>query len=783
MLLKYNIRIYLIAFLFVSVCSAQDFSSQWEAHFSFFNVKDVAYGADKIYAASENAIFTFDLTTQQLDEITTINGLSAEEISTIYFSEDYNLLIVGHVNGLMEIVDIADGDILKVVDILEKDNIPPNNKRINHFNEYEDSIYISTDFGVSVYSLDRLEFGDTYFIGPSGTQKVVNQTAVFQGFIYAATINGVQKADVNDANLIDFNLWPSIIGGTNWLGIEAVGDNLYATRSNRVIYNVVNDVFNALITYSTIFTDIKSFADNLIVTTEEEIFVYDSSFNQINSASINADYDTNFTSGIISPDNSIFIGTTEFGVLSPSLPNDNGFAEIYPQGPLRNNVFSITAFSNQLYTTFGDYSQFYNPSPIIREGYSRLINDEWFNVPYDSVFDARNLNAIAPNPNNLDQVFISSFQDGILEVNDGSPTIFYDDTNSGLESLILPGNPDFNSIRVSDLKFDSNGLLWSITSLVDKVLKSYDPASGQWVGYSFSDLLEPFGTLGYGDLVIDNNGTKWIGSFSVGVIGFNENGNLIKNITDELGEGNLPEDTVTALAIDDRNQLWIGTEKGLRVFFGTSTFFQDEEINTSEIIILQDGVPEELLFQQFISDIEVDGGNNKWIGTLTSGIFLFSPNGQQTIYHFTQDNSPLPSNNINDISVDETNGKVFIATDKGLVTFLSGSSSPKDGLESAFVFPNPVRPNFDITDKKVKIQDISDNVNIKITDIEGNLVAEAESRTNSRFKGYNLEIDGGTAFWNGKNLANNIVKSGVYLVMLSDLDTFETKVLKVMVIR
>ena len=62
-------------------------------------------------------------------------------------------------------------------------------------------------------------------------------------------------------------------------------------------------------------------------------------------------------------------------------------------------------------------------------------------------------------------------------------------------------------------------------------------------------------------------------------------------------------------------------------------------------------------------------------------------------------------------------------------------------------------------------------------------MAEAETRTNTRYKGYNLEIDGGTAFWNGRNLSNNVVASGVYLVMLSDLDTFETKALKIMVVR
>ena len=245
----------------------------------------------------------------------------------------------------------------------------------------------------------------------------------------------------------------------------------------------------------------------------------------------------------------------------------------------------------------------------------------------------------------------------------------------------------------------------------------------------------------------------------------------------------MPSNDIRAIKIDNRNQLWIGTDKGLRVLYNPESLFSDEGAQANEIIIVEDGIPKELLFQQWISDIEVDGSNNKWIGTISNGLFYFSENGQETIYHFTKDNSPIPSNNIIDVSVDLSKGIVYIATDKGLVSFRSGGSKPTSNLETAFVYPNPVRPTFDITDQRVKIKDISENINIKITDIEGNLVAEAQSNTNLRYKGYNLEIDGGTAFWNGKNLANNVVRSGVYLVLLSDLDTLETKVLKLMVIR
>ncbi|MCB0433014.1 MAG: ABC transporter substrate-binding protein, partial [Mangrovimonas sp.] len=234
---------------------------------------------------------------------------------------------------------------------------------------------------------------------------------------------------------------------------------------------------------------------------------------------------------------------------------------------------------------------------------------------------------------------------------------------------------------------------------------------------------------------------------------------------------------------DKRNQLWIGTIQGLRVLYNTSGFFEEENPEVSSIIIEEDGLGSELLFQQFVSSIAVDGSNNKWIGTFDTGLFYFTANGQETIYHFTKDNSPLPSNNILDLSLDSSTGVIYIATDKGLLSFFVGGSDTKDSLSNAFVYPNPVRPTFNITEEKVKIKDISDNVNIKITDIEGNLVAEAQSRTNLRYKGYNLEIDGGTAYWNGKNLANNVVASGVYLIMLTDLDNLETKILKVMVVR
>ena len=766
--------------------NAQDFSALWEGHFSYYNIKDVVKGNSKIYAASENAIFSLNTETNEIEELTTINGLSGENISTIYYSEFYELLIIGYENGLIEIAFDNDDNILTVVDIVDKPTIPPTDKRINHFNAYENVVYIATNYGISAFDLERLEFGDTYLIGNAGTQVQVKQTAIFNGSIYAACFqgNGLRKALLSNPNLIDFQNWQTISTG-DFVAVEANEDKLYTIRTNRRIYEVVNDVLSEQFLYASLPVEMQAVDGNLVVTTNNNVFVYDSGFNLISQVSVDSVFNTKYNAASIDSE-FIYMGTQDFGILKTPILNPISFEEIHPECPLRNNTFSVYSNFGSVWTTYGDFTIFYNPSPFRNYGLSHLQDDNWTNISKDSIFNSRNLNTIAINPFNPEQVFVSSFQDGILEINNNEPSILLSQTNSGLESLILPGSPNFISLRLSGLTFDANGLLWSITSLLKEPLKSFNPSNNQWRSYDFSEIINnPINdNLGFNDVVIDpSTGTKFIASFSKGVIGFNENnGNqLLKNISEE--DANLPTKSVRALAVDNRSQLWIGTHSGLRVLYNTSNFFTDDNVTTEEIIILEDGIAKELLADQFVSDIKVDGSNNKWIATIGSGIFYLSSDGQQTIFHFTTSNSPLPSNNVNDISIDNSNGTVYMATDRGLVSFRSGGSSPNEDLQSAYAYPNPVRPGFDIVEQKVKIKDISENINIKITDIEGNLVAEAQSRTNQRYSGYNLEIDGGTAFWNGKNLANNIVASGVYLVMLSDLDTFETRVLKLMIIR
>ncbi|WP_344787053.1 two-component regulator propeller domain-containing protein [Postechiella marina] len=775
--------IIILIFLLPFLQFAQDFSALWTGHYSYYNITDVVNAGNKIYAASQNAIFSYDTQTKEFNEITTVNGLSGEDISTIYYSDTYNLLVVGYENGLIEIIFNDNKNVLTVVDIAEKATINNVDKRINHINAYENIIYISTNYGISVFDLERLEFGDTYFIGNSGSQLKVSQTTIHNGFIYAACQNnsGIRKADLSNPNLIDYQNWQQISSG-NFVGVQTLNNTLYATHSNKRIYRVENDVLTRLFQYNQTPLKLITHNNSLIVTLRNAVYIYDTNFNLTHEIPVSTDFSTLYSAASIS-NNTLFIGTRDFGALKIPLSNTNTIEELHPDCPLLNTPFAITAGPNNLWLTFGDHDLFNNPYPLNSRGFSHYKNNTWTNTPYSDVFGAKNLKVTAINPFNNNQVYIGSYFSGLLEVNDEIPTFLHNETNSGLKPLVHP-NPNYIDIRISAMSFDENGNLWILNNRTENPLKVLNPSNNSWISYDLKEVI-PTTTenTGYQDIIIDSNQYKWIGSYNRGLIAFNENGGnkLIKNIAFE--DQNMPSEIILSLALDKRNQLWIGTFRGLRVLYDTANIFENDDISVNEIIIEEDGIAKELLFQQQITSIKVDGSNNKWIGTDSAGLFYLSSDGQKTIHHFTKDNSPLPSNSITDLSIDNTNGTVYIASSKGLLSFKSGGSSTQEDFETAHVYPNPVRPKFNMVDEKIKIKGLSENVNIKITDITGNLVAEAESKTNLRYKNFNLEIDGGTAYWNGKNLANNLVASGVYLIMLSDLDNFETKVLKLMVVR
>jgi hypothetical protein len=440
-----------------------------------------------------------------------------------------------------------------------------------------------------------------------------------------------------------------------------------------------------------------------------------------------------------------------------------------PNGPSRNSIFSINTSSSNIWAVYGDYTTQFNPDPLLYKGISKYINNQWLNIPYSDVHfsgsETPDLVRVTVNPTNENQIFISSYFAGLLVFDNDVLTTVYNETNSGLES-IFPTDPVDSNLRIEQSAFDKAGNLWMTNGLVANGIKELK-ANGQWQSYSVTTIINNFFEARLGKMVIDRNGTKWICTTSDGVIAFNENGNIYKKITFGEELGNLPIEDARCLAIDNRSQLWIGTRKGLRVLPSIGSFNNEEQMKANAIIILENDLAQELLFEQFVTDIVVDGSNRKWIGTADSGVFLFSSNGQETIYHFTKDNSPLPSDVIRDIDINDVTGEVFFVTQKGMVSFKGTSTKPSDSLSDAYVYPNPVRPEFFGT---VKIAGLIANANIKITDIEGNLVYETTSI-------------GGTVEWDTTAFGKYKVASGVYMIFIAADDASDTTVKKVMIIR
>jgi hypothetical protein len=138
-----------------------------------------------LFFASENALFSKNTTDNQIK--TMIDGLSGQTI----LLQPFDKTLVGYENGLIVVINEA-GAMLKVVDISISSFLQTG--KVNHFMEFDGIVYVSCDFGIVQFNL-KSAFGDTYFIGDAGTEISVRQT-IHNGFIYAATNNGVRSASI-----------------------------------------------------------------------------------------------------------------------------------------------------------------------------------------------------------------------------------------------------------------------------------------------------------------------------------------------------------------------------------------------------------------------------------------------------------------------------------------------------------------------------------------------------------------------------------------------------------
>ena len=769
-----------IFFLSLQIWSQQDFSSNWEDFYAYNNVKDFIKVNSKFYAVTDNAVFIYDESTQEINKLSSVHGLSGETATSIYFSDTYQKLVIGYRTGLLEIVD-SDGKITVANDI-ERLSIT-GDKEVKHISEFGNKLYLSTPFAIVVFDIENSQFGDTYFIGNNSTEVTINQTAIFDDTIYAATELGIFTANINSQNLIDFNNWQQPQGG--FLGdfktVEIFNDQVFTSKNN-IFYKINSSITLQIISaLSDNILNLKASEEFIAITTRKSAIIYNTLLNQELVSNPTPEYDFNLQSSY-AENNSIYLGTSEYGILQRSFSDAVEHYEIHPKGPLSNDIFSITAENNNIWVVYGGYDGAFTPLQR-QKGFSHYNGENWVNTPYNPVYPARDLVHVTIDPNNPEKVFVSSWGQtssgqldatgGILVIENDEVVTFLNHTNSGLEDL-APNNPDYFSVRINGTAFDSQGNLWVANGWVDKRLKKLS-TNGTWSEFDLSSIITS-SAFGLTELVIDNSGSVWIGSRRNGVLVYNESGDRKRALITETTKGSLPDPNTSSLAIDRNNRIWIGTKKGLVVYSNTAGIFDDNIYDANPIIIEDDGIPKKLLGDQPVNTIAIDGADNKWFGTDTGGVLATNPSGRETLFNFNKDNSPLPSNKIVKIKVDNSNGKVFFATNKGIVAFNNNVAPFGDSLGEVYAYPNPVKKEHSfVTIDGRNNTHLPRGTNVKILDASGRLVHETNVIEGQ-------ELKGGKVIWNKTNLAGKKVATGVYIVLLTLPDRSESSFTKIAVI-
>ncbi|QCX40944.1 hypothetical protein FF125_21760 [Aureibaculum algae] len=773
-----------LIFLFVLMSnlpswSQTDFSSNWEDFYSYNNVKDFIKVESKIYAVTDNAVFIYDTVTQEVEKLSSVQGLSGETTSSIYYSNIHKKLVIGYQNGLLEIVDDK-GKITLATDI-QRLSIT-GEKGINHITEYNDKLYFSTPFAIVVYDIDKLEYQDTYFIGNNSSTENINQIAIYNDLIYAATENGIYTADANSNGLIDFNNWQQPQGDFqgDFKTISVFNNELFTSKFSG-FYKIVGMGLQLINFLPDNILQLKASENYITAATQKSAYVYNSALSQEVVANTTVEYDY-ILQAAFAEDNSIYLGTTEFGILNRSFSNGIEHNEIHPEGPISNDIFSITSENDHIWVVYGGYNDAFTPQQSERP-ISHFNGSDWVNIPYSSIAPVRDLVHVTVDPDNIEKAYVSSFGQtsegqlgatgGILVVENDEITTFWNQTNSGLEDL-APDNLNYSSVRINGTAFDNRGNFWVSNSWVSNRLKKRSP-SGAWSEFDLSSIITN-GAFGLTELIVDRTNSIWMGSRRNGVLVYNETGDRKRALVTEANKGSLPDPNVRTLAVDRNNRIWIGTKKGLVVYFNAGSVFDDAIYDASSIVVDDDGIAKKLLGDQSVSSIAIDGADNKWFGTDTGGVLGTNSSGQETLFNFNKNNSPLPSNKIIKIKVDNSNGKVFFATDKGLVAFNNNVAPFGENLGEVYAYPNPVKKEHSfVTIDGRNGTHLPRGTNVKILDASGRLVHETNVVEGQ-------ELKGGKVIWNKTNLAGRKVASGIYIVLLTIPDKSETSITKIAII-
>lgn len=735
----------------------------WREHLPYQNAIGVTASANRIYAATPYSLFTVDPDFKEVERMSRVSGLSETGISAIRFDAATQKLFIAYTNSN---IDVMDAHGIHNIPGIKRENIA-GDKTIYDIYPDNDRCYLSTGLGVIVLNTLKFEVLSSWFIGASGSYVKTNGFTKSNGFFYAATEEGLKRIATNNSNPADFRNWQNLSGSN---GLAAAPARVVVSFNNKtiVLQNDTLFVDNGG-TWSRFFSNgwpvvsVNVSENRLLLcqrTSSNQSAVLALDANGQVQAALQRPAVISFPEQAISRGGDIWVADL-YGGLSHWQGNS---VEVYkPNAPDGIATGQLAAYNGTVYAAAGtvnsSWNYQYDPNGIYRYRDGSWTSFNRFSKPVlDSLLD---FITVAIDPRD-ETVWAGSYGGGLAHIRtDAAIDIFKQN------SPLTPPIGDPGSYRVSGLAFDAQNNLWVSNFGAGRQLHVLKP-DGSWRSFSL-----PFSLFAnaVSQIVVDDLQQKWIVSpLGNGLICFNDN-NTIDNTGDDrwrlyrsgAGNGNLPSNDVLSIAKDRNGFIWVGTSDGMAVIQCAEDILRCEAV----LPIVKEGNFANYLFKgQQVRSIAVDGADRKWVAT-SAGAWLINPAGDMVLQHFTEDNSPLLSNDVKSIAIDGRTGEVFFATAKGIVSFRGTATEAEGEKEKLLVFPNPVPPGYT---GPIAIRGLTANSIFKIAEPNGRLVYQGRAL-------------GGQAVWNGHDLKGNRAASGVYLIIAVDELKRETQAGKIVLVR
>ncbi len=768
---EFTITIFLIFIFNACILFSQIPVGSWRDHLPYRMTTKVVNVENRIYVLSRAGLFFYDKIDKSVKKISKIDGLSDFGISNIVYNNFNKTLFIAYKNGNIDF--ILNNKVYNISDIKRSGQIV-GSKQINDIFFIENKAYLSCDFGIVVIDMERREVKDSYFIGENGTQTTVTSLTVDnENNIYASTKNGILKANLEFDNLIDFNVWKKITD----LPVNIISNNCEQVVfwDNRLFAKFVEEEKDFLCVFDngnwkTIGEEDITRISKLVKNEDKFLIVYRDYLRIINKGeeNINKYYIPAVAQYCIyDEENTLWVAGGNSGLRDGrTFDTEYKHQSIYPNSPDIGGVFDMNIKNGKLYVIAGGVSAFWGN---LWENFQLSVfeNESWSNEEFSGLKDAM---AICFNPRNPKQVFVASWGYGVIELNENNEIVnIYNDENSTLQN-IKPGDP---YVRTGGITFDKNNNLFVTNSEVPDAI-SVKNNNDEWFSLNYREL-KSVSTLE--EIIVTEDNNKWVRlPRKDGIFVFNENGTLEEQnddlskkldvrVVDDSGESLV--NTIYSITEDADGIIWVGTNEGVIIYTEAHRVFEEGfNLKAQRIKIEMDGNVNYLLKSETIRAISVDGANRKWIGTEKSGVFLISEDGTEQLKHFNENNSPLISNNIADIAIDDKTGEVFFGTVHGIVSYKDVATAGLENFGEVYSYPNPVKPDYN---GDIIITGMVNEANVKITDISGSLIFETTAM-------------GGQAVWNGKTFDGKRPNTGVYLIFCSNEDGSKTKISKLLFI-